>query len=381
MTIMERSWGLFPIVAMLGPRQVGKTTLAKQYGEQFFQGSIPPTHYFDLEDPISEARLVNPKLALEPLTGLVIIDEIQRQPSLFPVLRTLADAKKQDTRFLILGSASLDLIKNSAETLAGRVRFVEIQPFSLRETGEEESDRLWLRGGFPPAFLAASDAGSSLWREEYIRTFLERDIPQLGINIPAQAMRRLWQMLAHVHGNILNLSELARSLDVSDATVRRYIDILAGTFMVRRLSAWHTNISKRQVKLPKVYIRDSGILHQLMGIQSWETLQTHPKLGASWEGFALEEVVKRLKMRSEDLYFWAVHQQAELDLLSVADGKMIGYEFKFTDKPMMTKSLSAAYSLLGLEKLYVIYPGNVRFVMAPGLEALPLSQIAELAQG
>lgn len=375
---IEHSWELFPVVALLGPRQVGKTTLARQYGEQHYRGIVPPTHYFDLEDPISEARLMNPKLALEQLSGLVIIDEIQRQPELFPLLRTLADAKRKDTRFLILGSASLDLIKNSAESLAGRIRYIEIHPFSMHEIGQNETDRLWLRGGFPPAFLAGSDEGSCLWREQYIRTFLERDIPQLGINIPAQGMRRLWQMLAHVHGNILNLSELGRSLDISDATVRRYIDILAGTFMVRRLPAWHLNISKRQVKLPKIYIRDSGVFHQLMGIQSWETLQTHPKLGASWEGFALEEVVKHLQLRNEDLYFWAVHQQAELDLLSTAHGKMIGYEFKFTDKPSVTKSMSTALSLLKLDSLYVIYPGHVRWTMSPGIEAVPLRQIGEI---
>jgi predicted AAA+ superfamily ATPase len=373
---IARSWDLFPVVALLGPRQVGKTTLARQYGKLDFGGAIPPTHYFDLEDPVSEARLAHPKLALEQLTGLIIIDEIQRLPTLFPVLRVLADAKKKDTRFLILGSASLDLVKNSSETLAGRIRFFEIHPFSLHETGENEGNKLWLRGGFPPAFLAQSDADSALWREQYIRTFLERDIPQLGINIPAQAMRRLWQMLTHVHGNILNLSELGRSLDLSDATVRRYIDILAGTFMVRRLTAWHANVSKRQVKLPKVFIRDSGILHQLSGIGSWQTLQTHPRLGASWEGYALEEVVRKKQLRNEELYFWAVHEQAELDLLSTADGKMVGYEFKYTDKPQLTKSMLTAYSLLKLNALYVVYPGNVSFKLSPGIEAIPLPEVA-----
>ncbi len=373
---IDRSWSVFPVVALLGPRQVGKTTLAQVYGRQYYRGSVPTTHYFDLEDPGAIARLQTPKLTLEPLSGLIIIDEIQRQPELFPLLRVLADTKRQDTRFLILGSASLDLIKNSSESLAGRIRYMEIAPLSLSEAGYGMRDQLWLRGGFPPAFLASQDSDSALWREQYIRTFLERDIPQLGINVPAQAMRRLWQMLTHVHGNVLNYAELGRSLNVSDATIKRYIDILAGTFMVRRLAPWHANVSKRQVKAPKVYLRDSGMLHQLAGISSFDMLQMHPRLGASWEGFALEEVIRKKQFADEDLYFWGVHEQAELDLLSTAGGQMIGYEFKFTDQPKMTKSLRTAFDLLKLDKLNVVYPGEVPFSLAPGIEAVPLKEFA-----
>ncbi len=373
---IAESWPVFPIVALLGPRQVGKTTLARQYAEQEYPTGFPPTNYFDLEDPTALARLSNPLLALQDLKGLVIIDEIQRQPELFPVLRVLADRPDTRARFLILGSASLDLVRNSSETLAGRVRYIEVMPLAMHEVPGDGAEKLWLRGGYPPSFLAASADASALWRDQYIRTFLERDIPQLGINIPAQAMRRFWLMLTHVHGQTLNYSELGRSLDISDATVRRYVDVLVGTFMVRRLAPWHANIAKRQVKAPKVYLRDSGLLHQLWGIKNAEQLQTYPRLGASWEGYALEEVVRGQGYSSEDVYFWAVHEQAELDLLATVDGALLGFEFKYTDQPKLTKSMSAAVDLLNLKRLVVVYPGNLRFPLSERVEAVPLSELA-----
>lgn len=369
---IDLSWAVFPIVALLGPRQVGKTTLARGYAEGRYGGLIPETHYFDLEDPLSLARLANPRLTLESLSGLIVIDEIQRMPELFAVLRVMADLKKADTQYLILGSASLDLIKGASDTLAGRIRFIEVSPFDLSEVGDSALSQLWLRGGYPRAFLAATEEDSHLWLEAYVRTFLERDIPQLGLNIPAVAMRRFWMMLSHVHGQILNFSDIARSLDVSDATVRRYLDILAGTFMVRRLQPWHANINKRQVKAPKVYFRDAGLLHHLWGITSMQELQTHPKLGASWEGFAMEEIMRRQSLRSEDVFFWGVHQQAELDLLVFEKGEPIGYEFKFSDHPKLSKSMIAAKELLGLKKLNIIYPGRVRFFLAEDIEVIPL---------
>lgn len=359
-------------MALIGARQVGKTTMARLYANDRYGGVIPSTHYFDLEDPLALARLANPRMALESLEGLIIIDEIQRMPELFPVLRVLADTQPNSRQFLILGSASLELINGASESLAGRIRYIDVHPFDLREVGPSELGNLWLRGGYPRSFLADSDADSTLWRESYVRTFLERDIPQLGFNIAASAMRRFWMMLSHVHGQILNHSDLARSLDISDATVRRYLDILEGTFMVRRLQPWHANISKRQVKAPKVYFRDSGLLHHLWGIPSLRDLQTNPKLGASWEGFAMEELLRSLSLRPEEVFFWAVHQQAELDLLTFQNSRPIGYEIKYTENPKLTKSMLAAKELLELEKLFVVYPGSVSFPLADGIEAVPL---------
>lgn len=373
---IERSWTVFPIIALIGARQVGKTTMARQYASERYGGAIPLTHYFDLEDPIALARLANPRLALESLDGLIIIDEIQRMPELFPVLRVLADNQPNVRQFLILGSASLDLIKGASESLAGRIRYIDVHPFDLREVGASELEKLWVRGGYPRSFLADSDADSTLWRESYVRTFLERDIPQLGFNIAASAMRRFWMMLSHVHGQVLNHSDLARSLDISDATVRRYLDILEGTFMVRRLQPWHANISKRQVKAPKVYFRDSGILHHLWGVSSLGELQINPKMGASWEGFAMEELLRQLSLRPEEIFFWAVHQQAELDLLTFQNGRPVGYEIKFTESPKLTKSMLAAKETLGLEKLYVVYPGTLSFPLADDVEAIPLVKVS-----
>lgn len=363
------------IVALLGPRQSGKTTLARRFaasGELPFNAALS---YFDLEDPAHLGRLENPKLALENLTGLVVIDEIQLRPDLFPILRVLADREQNPARFLILGSASRDLIRQGAETLAGRIAFVEITPFSLAETGPEVTDRLWLRGGFPLSFLASSDDASWRWREAYLKTFLERDIPALGIQVPAATLRRFWMMLAHYHGQQFNASELGKSLGVADTTVSRYLDILSGTFMVRRLTPWFENLKKRQIKTPKIYLRDSGILHRLLGIPGMEHMVTHPKLGASWEGFALEQIVRCSGVAEEETYFWGVHNQAELDLLLFRGGKRLGFEVKYTDAPKVTPSQRAALEHLKLDSLTVVCPGNADYPLDEKIQVTGLSRI------
>jgi predicted AAA+ superfamily ATPase len=370
-TMIQSRLGQFPVVALLGPRQVGKTTLARDRAQRA-KDNGHQVHHFDLEDPTDLARLANPKLSLEPLTGLVIIDEIQRRPDLFPVLRVLADRTRAATQFLILGSASRDLIQQSSESLAGRIAYIEVPPFEVGENSEVSWQKLWARGGFPKSYLAATDQESSVWREEYIRTFLERDIPQLGIKVPAQHLRRFWMMLAHYHGQIANYSDIARSLDMSDNTIKRYLDILASTFMVRLLQPWHENIGKRQVKSPKIYIRDSGILHSLLRITSLSDLDVHPKLGASWEGFALEEILKVHSPRDDQQFFWAVHQQAELDLLLFLKGKPVGFEFKYTDSPKLSSSMLQSKEVLGLKQLFVVYPGVIRFPLEQGIEAVGL---------
>ena len=347
----------FKVVALLGPRQSGKTTLARQIASAT-KDFPAERNYFDLEDPVHLDRLENPKLALEGLRGLVVIDEIQRRPDLFPVLRVLADRPKTPARFLILGSASRDLIRQGSETLAGRIGFVEVTPFTLSEVGVAEVERLWLRGGFPLSFLAASEADSAQWREFYIRTFLERDIPALGIQIPPTALRRFWMMLAHYHGQVFNASDLGRSLSVADTTVRRYLDALVGTLMVRRLSPWFENIGKRQVKTPKIYFRDSGLLHRLAGVNDAGQFHTWPKLGASWEGFALEEIIRLAEASEEEAYFWSVHSQGELDLLIVKDGRRLGYEFKYGDSPKMTPACRMALEHLKLDQLTLVCPGD-----------------------
>lgn len=352
---IESNLKLNPVVAMLGPRQCGKTTLARELSE------YPSLNYFDLEDPQDQARLLNPKLALEDLRGLIVIDEIQRSPELFPVLRVLVDRPANPARFLILGSASRDLIHQSSETLAGRISYLEITPFTLDEVTPAHSRVLWTRGGFPRSYLAASDQESYRWREEYVRTYLERDLPMLGIQIPSASIRRFWMMLAHYHGQIFNASELGRSLQISDTTARRYLDILSGTFMVSVLQPWFENIGKRQVKTPKIYFRDSGIFHALLGVSSPEALLLHPKLGASWEGFAMEEIKRALNAREEDCFFWAVHQQAELDLMIIKEGKKLGFEVKYTDSPMTTPSMRAALKALKLDSLTIVCPGRATY--------------------
>jgi hypothetical protein len=357
------------VVALLGPRQCGKTTLARQF--------VPPrsVNYFDLEDPASLARLTQPDLALRPLKGLVVIDEIQRRPELFPLLRVLADRKPLRSRFLILGSAAPDLLRQSSETLAGRLEIVHLEGFRLGDLGPGAQTRLWRRGGFPLAYTARTEHDSVAWREQFLRTFLERDLPQLGVQIPAAALRRFWAMLAHYHAQIWNGAELARALAVSESTVRRYLDILTGVYMVRQLPPWFENLGKRQVKSPKVFIRDSGLLHALLGIANQKDLEMHPKLGASWEGFALEEVLKAL--RPAEAYFWATHQNAEVDLLMFHRGRRLAVECKRADAPTVTASMRIALTDLKLDRIIVVYPGDRRYRLTDRIEVFPLAELIE----
>lgn len=357
------------VVALLGPRQCGKTTLARRF--------VPPDsrNYFDLEDPRSLARLSEPDTALRPLKGLVVIDEVQRRPELFPLLRVLADRKPLPARFLILGSAAPELLSQSSETLAGRLEMVNLEGIRLGDVGASAQGRLWLRGGFPLSFTARSEADSAAWRRQFLQTFLERDVPQLGIQIPAIALRRFWNMLAHYHAQIWNAAELARALAISEPTVRRYLDLMTGVFMLRQLPPWFENLGKRQVKAPKVYVRDSGLLHALLGIADRRNLELHPKVGASWEGFAIEEVLKAV--RPDEAYFWATHQGAELDLLLFKHGRRIGVECKRMDAPTMTPSMRVALSDLKLDRLLVIYPGDRRYPLADHVEVVPLAELVE----
>jgi predicted AAA+ superfamily ATPase len=355
------------IVALLGARQCGKTTLARQF--------VPADsrNYFDLEDARSLARLAEPDSALRPLKGLVILDEIQRRPDLFPALRVLADRRPLPARFLILGSASPELLRQSSETLAGRMEAVMLEGFRLSDLGAQAQGRHWLRGGFPLAYTARSDVDSLSWRRQFIQTFVERDVPQLRAAIPAVALRRFWTMLAHYHAQTWNGAELARALAVSEPTVRRYLDLLTGTYMLRQLLPWHENIGKRQIRAPKVYVRDSGLLHALLGIGSRRDLEYHPKVGASWEGYAVEEVLKAL--RPDEAYFWATHQGAELDLLLFRRGRRIGVECKRMDAPRLTPSMRMALADLKLDRLLVAYPGPTRYALARNVEVVPLSQL------
>lgn len=365
---IEHNYRTHPIVALLGPRQCGKTTLAKQYLKSRIDLDIT---YFDLEDPVDLLRLETPKSTLESLEGLVVIDEVQRIPELFPVLRVLVDREDNKTNFLILGSASRDLIRQSSETLAGRIAYLELTPFSFAEVGGD-LHQLWMRGGFPPAYLAQTEADSVTWRKHYISTFLERDIPNLGIQIPPASLRRFWMMLLHYHANIFNASEIGRSLGIADTTVKRYLDVLTGTFMIRRLIPWYQNSNKREVKSSKIYFRDSGILHHLMDVKDYSALLHHPKLGASWEGFALEEVIRHLQVAPEECYFWAVHNQAELDLLVFKNGKRLGFEFKYSDAPRLTTSMTSAFEVLNLDTLTVIYPGGKDYSLRDNIRVVGL---------
>ena len=355
------------VVALLGPRQSGKTTLARQFVSP---GSL---NYFDLEDPQSLARLTEPDTALRPLKKLVVIDEIQRRPDLFPLLRVLADRKPLPARFLILGRAAPDLLQQSSETLAGRVETVPLEGFRLADLGAAAQTRHWVRGGFPLACTARTEADSLAWRRQFLQTFLERDIPQLGVTIPAVALRRFWNMVAHYHGQIWNAAELARALAVNEATVRRYLDLMTGVFMVRQLPPWHENLGKRQVKMPKVYVRDTGLLHALLGISNQRDLEHHPKVGASWEGYAIEEILKAL--RPDDAYFLATHQGAELDLLLFKNGRRIGIECKRADAPTFTASMRIAMADLKLDELRVAYPGTKRYPLAKNVEVVPLAEL------
>jgi predicted AAA+ superfamily ATPase len=361
-----------PVTALLGPRQCGKTTLARIFAEN------RATAYFDLESQPDVRRLQNPELILGSLKGIVILDEIQEMPELFKVLRVLVDRPKNKVRFLILGSASPEIVKNVSETLAGRVEFIELSGFDLQETGVESSQTLWLRGGFPRSFLAESDEDSMAWREGFIRTFLERDIPHLGISIPSVAMRRFWTMLAHYHGQTWNASELSRSMGLSDKTVRSYLDILTGTFLVRQLQPWFENIAKRQVKAPKIYLRDSGILHTLLNLSDFHSLAGHPRVGASWEGFALEQTLQIIK--SPQAFFWATHGGAAIDLFLRRRGRKFGIEFKFSEAPKVTKSMHTALEVLKLSHLWLIYPGQHAYPIDEKISALPLKDIADLSK-
>jgi uncharacterized protein len=344
-----------PIVAILGPRQSGKTTLARM---------INADHYFDLENPRDLARLEHPQTALEELTGLVVIDEVQLRPDLFPLLRYLVDQQLK-THYLILGSASRDLIRQGNETLAGRILFLNLQGFSLEEIGNEQWKKLWWRGGFPRAFLAPDDEMASKWLEDYITTFLERDIPQFGIQVAPAMLRRFWIMLSHYHGNIVNYSELGRSLQVADTTIRNYVDILESTFMILVLRPWFTNTSKRLVKSPKIYLNDSGIFHRLQAIDNMAYLESNPKLGASWKGFALHELIKLSGMSSDRFFFWATQAGAEVDLFWQKNGKNYAVEFKYGDAPRRSKSMTAAIKDLTLEHLWIVYPGKESYPIDP----------------
>ncbi len=361
------------VVALVGPRQSGKTTLARQLV------SPESLNYFDLEDLTSLSRLEEPMTALRDLSGLVVIDEIQRRPDLFPILRVLCDRDPLPARFLILGSASPDLVRASSESLAGRVETIAISGFSLAELGAQALAQHWLRGGFPLSFLAGSEADSLAWRKNFIQMFLERDLPQWGVRVPAVTLLRFWTMLAHYHGQIWNTAELARSLGVSEPTTRHYLDILEGVFMVRVLQPWHANLKKRQVKSPKVYFHDSGLLHYLLGIRSYLELQNHPRSGASWEGYAIEEVLKAVE--PDEAYYWATHNGAELDLLLLKDGLRIGVECKRVDAPRLTPSMRTALEDLELDRIFVIYPGTLSYPITAKIAALPISELGKPAPG
>jgi uncharacterized protein len=362
-----------PAVAILGPRQSGKTTLAADIRRTWPGRSVA----FDLEDPGDLASLADPMLTLRPLRGLVVLDEVQRLPGLFPVLRVLADRPRSPARFLVLGSATPDLLRQSSESLAGRLAFHELGGFSLDEAGHTKADLLWLRGGFPRSFLARSDRASLDWRLDFIRTFLERDLPQLGVSIPAATLRRFWTMIAHYHGQVWNASEFARSFGVSDMTVRRYLDLLAATFVVRILPPWHENIGKRQIKSPKIYLADSGLLHALLNIPTREDLARHPKIGASFEGFTVAAVVDRLRARWNECFFWATHAGAELDLLVVRGRTRLGFEIKRTVAPAVTPSMRAALADLSLSRLDVIHAGDRTYQMAPRIRAVALPRLLD----
>ncbi len=337
------------VVAILGPRQIGKSTLA-----QLFSKHQNKTYYFDLEDPRQLNVLETPMAALENLTGLIIIDEVQRRPDLFPAIRVLVDRAKGKLKFLILGSASRELIQQSSETLAGRIAYFELNPFSIIEI--QDVKKLWLRGGYPKSFLARSIQDSLNWRRYYIRNFIEQDIPSLGIDISTQVMRRLWNMLAHYNANTINYSDLARSLGRSPNSIKHYIDILTQSLVLQQLQPWHENISKRQVKSPKIYFKDTGLLHSMLGITSWNDLLGHPQLGASWEAFALRQIMILEDVEPEDCYFWSTVQEAELDLLILKNGKRLGYEFKFSESPSITKSMRIALADLKLDSLKIVCP-------------------------
>lgn len=365
---VEKSIRHYPVTLLLGPRQCGKTTLAREVWER--KGGT----YFDLEDPETALREETAKLTLKDLQGLVIIDEFQRQPDLFPLLRVLADRKPLPARFLILGSASLDLVRGVSETLAGRVAYIHMGGFSLEEIKDVNRDRLWIRGGFPRSYLARNNSYSVEWRSNFIQSFLERDIPQLGIRIPAMTLRRFWTMMAHYHGQVWNAADFARSLGTKEDTARKYMDILSGAFLVRQLPPWYENISKRLVKSPKVYIHDTGILHSLLGLRSKSDLQSHPKLGFSWESFALEQLLLITGL-DRDAYFYKTYAGAELDLLLFKNNRRYGFEFKYQDAPRPTRSMHTIIQELNLERLWIICPGERSYPLRSNIDVLSISDI------
>lgn len=361
-----------PVTGILGPRQCGKTTLAKEIGQRV------DASYFDLENPTDQARLANPQSALESLRGVVILDEIKRRPELTMLLRVLADRKPLPCRFILLGSASPNLVRQASDSLAGRIHFVDMSGFTLEEVGHEQRERLWLRGGFPLSFLADTDDDSCRWRASFVRTFLERDMPQLGVQIPAETLRRFWTMISHYHGQVWNASEIGASLGVSHHTARKYLDLLTGAYVVRQLQPWFENIGKRVVKSPKVYVRDSGLLHSLLGLPDYSALQGHPKLGASWEGFVIEQVLSWTGERNA--YFWATHSRAELDLMVVAKGKRWGFEVRYQDAPTVTKSMRIAMQDLKLERLWVVYPGQTSYAVDEKIECVTLREMSRVRE-
>lgn len=373
---IDQAFEMHPIVAILGPRQCGKTTLARTYMRSL--PDFPSRNYFDLEDNLHLSRLANPQLALSDLTGVVIIDEVQLIPDLFKTLRVLVDRDNAGQRYLILGSASRELIRQSSETLAGRIDYLELTPLSLRDQ-DMDFQSYWLRGGFPKAYLAPSTEASYRWRRTYIKTYLEQDIPSLGFSVPPVTLQRFWMMLAHYHGSIFNASALGQALGIASTTVRRYLDILTGTFMIRELPPWLENIKKRQVKTGKIYFRDTGLYHNLVNVVDENALAVFPKLGMSWEGLALEEIIRLHSSRTDAFYFWAVHNQAELDLLVFEQGKRIGFEFKYTEKPVITKSMQLAMMHLQLDVLYIISPGDHDFALSETIRAVSLANYINTA--
>ena len=361
----------FPVVALLGARQVGKSTLAHQLAAS----RRGPTAWFDLENPADLARLTDPGLELRPLRGLVVLDEIQRLPNVFPLLRVLADRPRTMARFLVLGSASPELLRQTSETLAGRVTFHELDGFGLREVAD--LDKLWLRGGFPRSHLARSEAASRRWRDGFIDTFLARDVPALGNLVPSATLRRFWTMIAHWHGQVWNGAEFGRAFGVSHTTVQRYLDLLTSVFVVKQLQPWHENIAKRQVRSPKVYVSDSGILHSLLGLTSRQALVSHPKVGASWEGFAIAQIIQLLNARPNQCFHWSTHSGAELDLLIVAGNRRYGFEIKRAEAPKLTASMRSAFTTLGLDRLDVVHAGTQRYRLARGIRALPAEELSQ----
>lgn len=367
---LESLLGRHPVVGLLGARQVGKTTLARQFLAQREETS----HFFDLESPRDLGRLEEPELALERLSGIVVLDEIQRRPDLFPVLRVLADRPGAPARFLVLGSASPDLSRQSSESLAGRIAYHELEPFRLDEVGDDAFERLWIQGGFPRSFVAEAE-DSAEWRRQFLRTFLERDLPQLGVRIPSVTLRRFWTMLAHYHGRTWNSSQFASSFGVADTTVRRYLDLLTSAMVVRQLPPWFENVGKRQVKSPKVFVADSGLLHTLLDLETLDQIESHPQLGPSWEGFVVAQITSHLGARHDQTYFWATHAGAELALLLMLQDRRLGFEIKRTVTPKLTRSLRAAIDTLGLDRAFVVHAGRDSFPLADGVEAIAASRL------